>query len=99
MNLPSFLKKYFWDVDFESIDSKRDQAFIIARLLEYGDTDAIRWLFKSVDQNKVKDVVLKSRGLSRKTVNFWSLFFKLDNSGIKCLKKSYLKMQSSHWHY
>ena len=99
MKLPAFLKKYFWDVNFGSLNLKKEQSFIITRLLEYGDIKAIRWLFSSVEQSKVKESILKSRDISRKSINFWSLFFKLDKSRTQCLKKSYLKMQSNHWPY
>lgn len=99
MKPPYFLKKYFWDVNFDSLDSKRDQLYIITRLLEYGDIEAIRWLIKTVKPGKIKEIILQSRQLSPKTVNFWKLFFNLDKSKIQCLKKSYQKMQSSHWPY
>ena len=99
MKPPYFLKKYFWDVNFASLDLKRDQLYIITRLLEYGDIEAIRWLLKTVKPGKIKEIILQSRELSLKTVNFWHLFFNLDKSKIQCLKKSYQKMQSSHWPY
>jgi hypothetical protein len=98
MKLPFFLKKYFWDIDFNTLDLKKDHFYIITRLLEYGNIKAIRWLFKNTSQSKIKETILKSRELSPKTVNFWNLFFNLDKSKIQCLKKSYRKMQSTHWH-
>jgi len=99
MKLPSFLKKYFWDVDFYHLNFKKNQSYITTRLLEYGDIKAVRWLIKNVDKNKIKNIILKSRELSPRTVNFWSLLFDLDKSKILCLKKSYQKMRSGHWHY
>ena len=99
MKLPSFLKRYFWDTNFYNLDSSKNTFYIIARLLEFGDTKAIKWLFKTTDKKKIKEVILKARELSPKSGNFWGLVFKLDKKEILCLKKSYQKMQSSHWHY
>ncbi len=99
MKLPIFLKQYFWEVDFDSLNFKKSEDYIIARILEYGDIPAIRWLLKNADIEKIKEVVLSSRSLSKKTANFWGLFFNLERTRIQCLKKSYQKMQKRHWRY
>jgi len=54
MKLPLFLKKYFWDVDFDKLDLSDCPEYIILRLLEYGDIEAIRWLFKNVSKVAIK---------------------------------------------
>ncbi len=99
MKLPKFLKKYFWDVDFENIDFKKNQDFIIVRILEYGNAKALVWLFKNVSKNKIKEQVLESPSFSGKTINFWALFFNLTKNKIRCLNKPYQKLQKSHWPY
>lgn len=97
MKLPTFLKKYFWDVDFNKLDLKKNKFYIISRLLEYGDIKATRWLFKNVERGKIKAAILRFRGFSPPTINFWRIFFNLDKSKILCLQKSYQKTQKSHW--
>ena len=77
MKLPSFLRKYFWDVDFNNTDLKGNSFFVINRLLEYGDLKAISWLFKHAKRKQIEQVIKKSRELSPKTLNFWCLFFNL----------------------
>jgi len=99
MKLPFFLRKYFWDVDFNSLDLGENSFFVINRLLEYGDIKVISWLFKHTKRKQIGEVIKKSRELSPKTLNFWSLFLNLDKKRILCLKKSYQKMQRSHWTY
>jgi len=99
MKLPSFLKKYFWNVDFSELNLEEDSFFVITRILEYGDIKSLCWLFKHTNRIQIKEVVIKSRELSPKTANFWSLFLNLDKNKILCLKKSYQKMQKSHWVY
>ncbi len=95
--MPLFLKKYFWDVDFGSIDLKADGDYVSARLLEYGDVEAIRWLLNKIEKPRLEKIVKTSRKLSPRSCNFWSLFFDINRSKVKCLKKSYQKMQKSHW--
>lgn len=77
MRLPGELKKYFWEVDTEKLDFKKRGEYVIGRLLECGDVEAIRWLFKTFDRELIKKVILKSRGFSPKTLSFWSPFLVL----------------------
>jgi len=97
MKLPSFLKKYFWNVDFAKLDLEKNSFFVITRLLEYGDIKSLCWLFKHTGRRQIEEVIMKSRELSPKTANFWSLFLNLDKNKILCLKKSYQKIQRTHW--
>lgn len=97
--LPNFLRKYFWDTDFNELSLEKHQKYIILKILEYGDTKDISWLFKNVSRKKIKDTLLNYRGLSLKSLCFWSLFLSIDKEKILCLKKPYQKMQKVHWPY
>jgi hypothetical protein len=99
MQLPSFLRKYFWDSDFVNLDINNNDLYIITRLLEHGDLKATKWLLKNIDIEKIKKVILKSRELSPKTGNFWMIILNLNKTKVQCLKKSYQKMLNSHWRY
>jgi len=99
MKLPLFLKKYFWDVDFKNLDFKKRQDYVISRLLEYGDIKAARWLLQNNAKKEIKKILVKHRGFTPQSIYFWSLFFNIDIKKILCLKKSYQKMQNSHWLY
>ncbi len=39
--LPSFLHKYFWDVEFKKIDFEHRRFYVLKRILEFGDEKAI----------------------------------------------------------
>lgn len=86
-------------MDFKTLDFQKDADYIIRRILEYGDINAVKWLLKVFDKKLIKEIILKSRGFSSRTANFWRLFFKLDKNKILCLKKSYQKTQKTHWPY
>jgi hypothetical protein len=96
---PHFLKKYFWDVEFKELNLDENESFITERLLEYGDPKAIKWLLNHVKEEAIKNILFTKRGLSFKSANFWAIFFGWPRNKILCLKKSYLKMQKSHWPY
>ena len=42
--LPPVFKKYFWDVEFEKINPEKRKVYILQRILEYGDEDAVAWM-------------------------------------------------------
>ncbi len=86
--LPEKIHRYFWENRAENIDQVEHSYYIIERLLEHGDDEAIRWLLKSYSKNQVKEVVLKSRQLSRKTAKFWALLYELRKEDVTCLKRS-----------
>lgn len=97
--LPSFLKKYFWDVDFEKIDREQSASYIIHRILDKGNDQAIRWMFRTYDKKEISGVVIRRRGFSAKTANFWADLLGLDKRKVVCLQKPYLKMRQTLWPY
>ena len=97
--LPNFLRKYFWDIDFNELNLEKYQEYIILRILEYGDIKSVSWLFKNISRKEIKDTLSSHRGLSLKSLYFWSLFLSINKEEILCLKKPYQKMQKIHWPY
>ena len=99
MKLPNFLKKYFWEVDFDKLNLKIRSEYVTLRLLEYGDIKALRWLFRNLSKKKIIEIIKKQRGLSPKSLYFWSSLLDINPEKILCLKKFYRKKQKSHWPY
>lgn len=98
-SVPGFLKKYFWDVDLRDIDKTKHSRFIIERILEYGDREAVRWLENAFKPQQIKRAVCESKNISRKTANFWQFIFGLKRDKVLCLKKSFQKKQRAIWQY
>lgn len=97
--IPAYLHKYFWEVDIKKIDKNKSKDYIIARILEYGDIKALRWLLQNYQARSIKNVLMKSRQFSEKTANFWAQYFDLDKNKVLCLNKSFLKRRRTHWIY
>jgi hypothetical protein len=83
--LPAFLKPYFWEVDFAHLRLPEHEVYVIERLVEYGDDQAIRWLRRTFAPESIARVVRRSRRLSRNTANLWSLLLGIPREEITCL--------------
>ena len=97
--MPQFLERYFWDVDFYSLDLQKDAYFIIERILEEGDIKAIKWMLRTFSPKTIKKVLQTSKKLSKKSANFWAIIFNLPKNKILCLKKSFQKTHKIAWPY
>ncbi len=98
-SLPEFLRKYFWDTDFDRLDAGKYPYFVIERILEYGDKLVVKWMMEKYKISQIKETLMKKRGISPKSAAYWSLVFGVPKDKILCLKKSYQKMKESHWPY
>ncbi len=78
-SVPERFCSLFWDARLEDIHVKRNSRYIIERVLELGSLDAVNWLQGIVTLQKIKEVLADSRGLSRKSRTFWSLWFGFEN--------------------
>lgn len=97
--LPPFLKQYFWEVDFNKLDPWKYPKYIIARLMEYGNLKAIRWMLSNFTTRQINNVLRYSRSLSKKTANFWALVQGIRKEEILCLSKGYLARRKTAWPY
>jgi hypothetical protein len=75
--IPETFRKYFWDVSFEDLSLVKNRTFITERLLNYGDLESVRWLKATVGVDFIRSVVIKSRNLNPKTLNYWQLMLNI----------------------
>lgn len=87
--LPRRFYRYFWDVDPAKVDLHRSSEFIVKRVLEYGQTNDLRWVTDVYGADIIKQVLLKYRDFSRKTGLYWSIIFGLPKKKVKCLQTPY----------
>lgn len=97
--LPDFLKKYFWDVEFKNIDLEKRKVFVLKRILEYGDEQAVSWMLQNFKRSEIKNVLCNFRGFSQKSANFWALLLNIPKEEVICLKKALSKEQKKIWPY
>jgi hypothetical protein len=79
MGLPENLRSLFWDCDFDSVDLFEHRRFVIRRILDQGDWQAITWLRKTVGDAAIRDWFLATngRGLDPPRLRFWGLILDL----------------------
>jgi hypothetical protein len=74
-------KSLFWDV--EQVDFRKNERFVIERILQYGAEDDFRWAKKKYGLKKIKEGFLKSRSLDDKSYNFWRQYFNLEKENVR----------------
>ena len=89
IQVPEFLRPYFWDIKFADLKIRKHAFFIIKRVLDRGNLHDIRWLIKTYGKDIIRKVVMKTKDLSRPTGNFWADILNMDKDQVKCLQKPY----------
>lgn len=78
--VPRRFAPLFWDVRLAQVDARRHRDFILGRVLEDGERDAVRWAFRTYPRAQVA-AFLTGRGadlLSRRTWHFWAVQMGVD---------------------
>lgn len=94
--LPEFLHQYFWDVKFEDMKIEDNPRFILKRVIDRGDTRALKWALSIFTVNDIKDIITSSRDISRKTANFWADILNIDPKNVPSLQKPYIPRKKKH---
>ncbi len=89
--LPEFLKVYLWSANSDNLEKEKNKSYIIFQLLEFGDKEAVRWVFEKYSIDEIANVLKSRRGFSQKTVNFWSLILKIPKSEMICSTQDWQK--------
>lgn len=72
-SIPSYVTQYFWGDDLNQLSMNQHQKYIVQTLLEMGNSDAIKWLFTTIDRETIKNF-LPNLKLTKKSANFWNLY-------------------------
>ena len=92
-------KNIFWDVNLKTNDIRKNASFVIGRILEYGDENDVKWMFRNFKPSQIRQTLLKKNNISTKSAIYWAFILGLPKNKILCLKPSYRKMRKSHWPY
>jgi len=77
--LPKKLQAVLWSYDIKKIDLERNKKEIITQVLNYGDWQDLKWLFRTYSEKEIKEVIKNPRrGVwFEKVLNFWATVFDL----------------------
>ncbi|SPF32169.1 hypothetical protein SBDP1_1020007 [Syntrophobacter sp. SbD1] len=85
--IPESLRPFFWDVDFEGLSVQNFSYFIISRLMEHGDDEALRFLMRTYSRRELGETLSTSRSISRRSRKFWALLLNIKEES--CSAKRY----------
>jgi hypothetical protein len=77
MQVLPFDKNLFWDVDIQKIDIKKNNKFIIERVLVRGGMNDVKKIFSIYGNDKIIAVIKESKNLDKLTHNFCSGYFNI----------------------
>ena len=84
--IPKHLQPLFWDTNLDSFDPVAYPEYTIARVLEYGDVPAVKWLREAFPEIEIKKIVRSERRLSRRSANFWALVYRIPADEVAALR-------------
>lgn len=70
---PPEVKRLFWGDDLSQLSWAEHADYITATILEKGDIEAVRWLFRKVNKEQVVSN-LDNYHLTPKSANFWKIY-------------------------
>ncbi|HWQ21160.1 MAG TPA: hypothetical protein VN478_00325 [Clostridia bacterium] len=73
--MPEHTMRLFGGEDLDTVHLQKHAAAIIARLLEQGDLEDLRWMTCVYPTSAVIDVLLSASGVSPMARNFWMVWF------------------------
>jgi len=99
LKIPSYLYRYFWDVDVKKLDPQSKPYFVISRLLDKGGVDAARWIKNNYKDALVSETLQEYRDFSLRSASFWALIYHVPKEKVKCFQQPYLSVRKTHWLY
>ena len=71
--IPKEIRRYFWDTDPAALHEDTHKTYIIERILDLGDTQAVRWLWRTYSKDDLREALAQSKRISPKSATFWNL--------------------------
>ncbi len=84
---------YFWDVNLETLDENKSKRLIIDRIATLGNLRELRVMINHYGKEEVVKTLCNINYLDKKTLNFFSLLFKIPKTEFKCYTRKSLTQQ------
>jgi hypothetical protein len=79
----------FWDVSLDNFNPAAYPDYTIARVLEMGDEQAVKWMKENFSETDIKRVIATERRLSKKSANFWALVYGIAPEDVAALRMAH----------
>lgn len=77
------LSPLFWDVNKSKLRPDLNQQFIICRVMDRGDIEAVKTVMHYYDKATIKDVLTNAGFIEKKTITFFANYFDLSTTDFK----------------
>ncbi len=88
MAVPAEFKSLFWDTGLEQLDVHQNRSMIVERILNYGDEDAYRWMFKTYTDDDIIYVLKSNRRIIKKAAVMMANFYRIPREALACTKNA-----------
>ncbi len=97
--IPKEWHKYFWEVEPDKVDLEENAYYVIGRVLDHGNFDAVRQVRRYYGDPRLREFLLSSyaRGLSKRIMRFWQVVLNL--SAEECERISSIRNKNPLWPY
>lgn len=68
-----FRQSLFWDVNPKKINPKKHARYLIERIMDFGNDQEVRWMWKTYPRQIILKTADRSRVLRTKSKNLWQL--------------------------
>ena len=99
MTIPKSLHHLFWDVDVKKLDPEKKAYFVINRLLDKGNIEAVRWIKNTFNTKQIRYTLENMRDFSLRSGSFWGLIYHIPLYKLKCFQEPYLTTRKTLWPY
>ena len=96
-NIHSLHKHIFWDLNINNLDQQKNKTIIIERVFNRGDIDDFKIVMNLYGEKTIKQEIIKSGFLDKKTLNWASSFFNIPKTKFQCYKK--IQSSQIHWNF
>jgi len=97
--IPNEWHKYFWEVEAEDVDLDENTPYVLGRVLEHGNFDAVRKLRRYYGDGRLKEFLLSTnaRVLGKPTMRYWQVILNLSLE--ECEQISSIRNKNPLWPY
>ncbi len=97
--IPQSLHQFFWDIDVKKLNPAKHPYYVINRLLDKGNPEAVRWILAHFPRELIVETFKKIRDFSPWNGRFWANYLDLPTEEVACLQTSYLKQRRELWQF
>lgn len=98
-SLPTEFYGFFWDIDAAKLDPSKHAPYVINRLLDKGNVEAVRWVRRAFPEELIMGTIKTRRDFSPWNAVFWARFYNIPREEVRCLQEPYLTLRKQLWPY